>query len=456
MLSSSIRTRVARQLYNGGVSLPPVSIIPGFVRFSSMLRDYQESVENYKSKLLNLTPTTISIREISMRIKDGDLNLFPEYQRSFEWKKKDSSRLVVTVLCQRYVPSIVLHAVEPTKFDVLDGKQRLTSLMGFYFGSDVNGIPEKSLPPNFSDLAQLGELDESYASLNGLSFQYLSKEQQKAFEQHPLTILTIPYETDLNDVFEFYCDINSGGQKQNAQQNRKCSHFGPFMRSLYRLASDCEEFQYIRDPKNFGIGSKGNEKVKDDADVEMILRALAFHNSGHNYKAPLSKFLNREVEGVQGTHRIISESSELWKRAEREAETKAETFSKVMKLAYEVFESFAFRRYHKSGGKWDKDVTMLTWDAKYAAIADLLNSGYQHIDFVQAKDAINENWKKESSNIFKGTGNSSQLFISRRDECKKLFEENLLERDRKRVFDRGQCDTLWESKKATVHFVSRL
>lgn len=74
---------------------------------------------------LRQTPTPKSIRELAALYKDGVLDLNPKYQRSFVWKVTKASRLIVTALCNRFVPGVVLHEVKHGKFEVLDGKQRL-------------------------------------------------------------------------------------------------------------------------------------------------------------------------------------------------------------------------------------------------------------------------------------------------------------------------------------------
>jgi uncharacterized protein with ParB-like and HNH nuclease domain len=51
------------------------------------------------------------------------------------WDLKTASRLVVTVLESRIVPPIYLEEDNRGHFLVMDGKQRLTSLLAFVTGS---------------------------------------------------------------------------------------------------------------------------------------------------------------------------------------------------------------------------------------------------------------------------------------------------------------------------------
>ena len=53
------------------------------------------------------------------------------------WPDK-ASRLIATALCNRYDPTVVLHENKKGHYDVVDGKQRLTSLLGFFLNGEDN------------------------------------------------------------------------------------------------------------------------------------------------------------------------------------------------------------------------------------------------------------------------------------------------------------------------------
>eukprot|EP00429_Kryptoperidinium_foliaceum_P111032 CAMPEP_0176295494 /NCGR_PEP_ID=MMETSP0121_2-20121125/57697_1 /TAXON_ID=160619 /ORGANISM="Kryptoperidinium foliaceum, Strain CCMP 1326" /LENGTH=121 /DNA_ID=CAMNT_0017636577 /DNA_START=319 /DNA_END=684 /DNA_ORIENTATION=- len=100
--------------------------------------DYERAFKRLECPhLYGLPILTDSVRELSTMLKEGSLNLFAAYQRSFVWKPEKSSRLVATVLCQRFIHPIVLHEQSKGHFDVVDGKQRPTSILGFYLGEDT-------------------------------------------------------------------------------------------------------------------------------------------------------------------------------------------------------------------------------------------------------------------------------------------------------------------------------
>jgi hypothetical protein len=76
---------------------------------------------------------TWPINEFSVRAADDELNLSPSYQRGDVWPTSDSQQLIESILRGIPLPSvIVLQPDEPEKpYEIVDGKQRLTSILRF-------------------------------------------------------------------------------------------------------------------------------------------------------------------------------------------------------------------------------------------------------------------------------------------------------------------------------------
>jgi Protein of unknown function DUF262 len=203
------------------------------------------------------------------------------------------------------MPPLVLHEKSKGIFDVVDGKQRLTTLLGFYMNrkhARFPGDPEvrEKMLQFLPGLAKLSRLDESYQALNGLCFDDLDLDRQRAFESYAISYMVIPLDTPKADVFEVYEDINSGGEHLTQQQVRRAVFHGPYMKMIDDLKETCSDFHAIRLPKAFVSGSY--QTCKKDSDGELILRAFAFRNNGEKFKPSLKKFLNRELEGRYATN----------------------------------------------------------------------------------------------------------------------------------------------------------
>ena len=81
---------------------------------------------------IKATVATWSIVEFTDRARENDLDLNPSYQREYVWSNPDSQKLIESVLRGIPLPSIILASMSgQQKFQIVDGKQRLTSILRF-------------------------------------------------------------------------------------------------------------------------------------------------------------------------------------------------------------------------------------------------------------------------------------------------------------------------------------
>ena len=149
---------------------------PPIVALGEKGEGWEEMLQEIESeKLYGLGSKEAELSQFASWLAKGKLNLFPAYQREYVWKPDKASRLIATVLCNRYVPPVVLHEKTKSCYDVVDGKQRLTSILGFYLnGSEETGaaastrklgrdggILQAKLNKILPDFAVLTKLDET-------------------------------------------------------------------------------------------------------------------------------------------------------------------------------------------------------------------------------------------------------------------------------------------------------
>jgi len=404
-------------------------------QFSSVVtsrKSFEDALlEKESDKLYGLGTKQSDLCDIAAKLARGKLNLFPPYQRSYVWKPDKASRLIATVLCSRFVPPIVLHEKVKGEFDVVDGKQRLTSLLGFYLNREgaepaKDPVIREKLDTILPQLKTLSKLDESYQELNGLSFDELSDERKGAFESYSITYVIIPFGTPKADVFE-----DSGGEDLTAQQVRRAVYHGPYTKLLDDLATKCEDFHAVRDPKAFKEGNY--EPCPKDSDRELILRAFAFRANGDSFKPSLKKFLNREMTLTDNMEeRNARDQSEI----EQKLQEQLKEFEEVMKIARSLFEEKKGFPRKKSTGKIENS----WWDAMYCVLAETLKR-YKRVDLIRAKDTIQERLQTSmDEGFFSITDNvtSASKFIDRKRELREIIlgaiEDKSATRDAKRAF----------------------
>ena len=95
---------------------------------------------------------SITLSEIKNKQKAGALVLRPDYQRNFVWPVKARISLIETILLGYPVPEVYLayqtDAEGDESIQVVDGQQRMTSIMEFY--RDELELDEESLETEYS------------------------------------------------------------------------------------------------------------------------------------------------------------------------------------------------------------------------------------------------------------------------------------------------------------------
>eukprot|EP00976_Prorocentrum_cordatum_P114220 1195819-Prorocentrum_minimum.AAC.1 len=71
------------------------------------------------------------VNSIVDKIRRGKLDLKPAYQREYVWDNKTASRLIESLLLNVPIPTLFFHEVRNGCLEVVDGKQRLTSIWSF-------------------------------------------------------------------------------------------------------------------------------------------------------------------------------------------------------------------------------------------------------------------------------------------------------------------------------------
>lgn len=373
-------------------------------------------------------------------LREEHLNLFPEFQRSFVWDEAKSSRLIATVIENRMVPAVVIHKSND-KLEVVDGKQRLCALLAFMMAKTDRQLLEKLKIP-VEKFEYLSGLQEEYEYLNGKSFADLPKKTQFNYKLFTISYAEIPENIPDDTVFNIFSDINSGGVEMKAQQIRRASYFGEYIKKLDELSlydkfkKAFSHYTYC-DKSDSYITKIKNEKeaLLVESDKEAILRAIALRKLYAEYKAPMKLFINKELKRV---NELIKESQII------ELNKIEEEFKEVIDIAWAIFDEHAFQdwKYDKKNDIWEWDITFsqIDFDIIYCVLSELQseNNKRKKLDYIKVKDYIVKEWKniKQDPKKFVMTKNN---FINRRDifknKIKECFNQILIIKDSKRNFN---------------------
>jgi len=209
--------------------------------------------------------------------KNGDITI-PDFQRGFVWTIKQASLLIESFLIGLPVPPIFFYIDPENKNLVVDGQQRLLSVIFFfegYFGPEtqgkrqtfkLSGLNNKSKFYNkkFSDLALPDKRKLENSVLRAINIRQLSPKEEN---------------TSIYHIFE---RLNTGGTPLTSQEIRNVVFRGNLLKDLKKLNLDTN-WRLIINKKN---------EDKHQKDVELILRIFSLSTNLKDYEKPMNEYLN--------------------------------------------------------------------------------------------------------------------------------------------------------------------
>jgi len=258
-----------------------------------LLDDLEDEIHGDINIPDSLGPLVVSSRDwtvetVVRQIAQGNIDLNPKFQRRNAWNDGKRSGLIESLIWGVPVPEIVLaeNPEKPRAYLVIDGKQRLLTLAGF-FDPDI----EYWKKPSLSGL-------KVFSELNGCSASALSEQPELAEYHRRLTNADIRCTVlsnyqNVDVLYEIFYRINTGSVRLGSQELRQVLHRGWFADFLIEKTND---LQLIHEVLNLDAPDVRL------ADVEVILRSIAIELFGKNYQGNLKQFLDSAMETINNEY----------------------------------------------------------------------------------------------------------------------------------------------------------
>jgi hypothetical protein len=225
-----------------------------------------------------VTGTDWTTETIVAQLRRQNIQLNPRFQRRDAWKRDRKSRFVESLIVGLPIPQIVLaeSKEERGKFIVLDGKQRLLSILQFWgIGEGDNNqysLSSLTLRPDlkgksFLDLSTDGALQSDY---NALCNQ-------------PIRTVVIRNWKDTDFLHTVFLRLNTGSVTLSPQELRQALLPGPFSDYVDEAAGQSLALQKL-------LGLDGPDPRMRD--IEIYARFLAFRFFAEAYPGRMKKFLD--------------------------------------------------------------------------------------------------------------------------------------------------------------------
>lgn len=343
------------------------------------------------------------VKSIKAMLDSGDYLLNPEYQRRKRWDNGKKSRLIESFIMNVPLPPVFLYEYDYSKYEVMDGLQRLTTIYDFYSG--------------YFALEGMGYWKE----LEGKKYDELPEEIQKGIDRRYISSIVLLEETAKSQeeaeelkqiVFE---RLNSGGEKLTAQETRNALYNGSFNQLCIKLSKN-EKFRKMwnipleGDTEEKLLNSEAYRKMDD---VELVLRFFAYRFLD-DFSGTVETFLDAYLKQANTFSEATNQELE-------------KLFNDVVEIAYALFGDKAFIPpvYERQVTKPQKTIydPLMQSIAKHIEWKESLLRAAQDIDEVNRYE--NRPIKTDGIKLFDGRNTVPSVVMQRVEFFDNLFEPYL-------------------------------
>ncbi|AZE22546.1 DUF262 domain-containing protein [Pseudomonas chlororaphis] len=299
------------------------------------------------------------------------------------------------------VPPVFLFEPEYSRYEVMDGQQRLSAIVAFY--------------TNRFKLSGL----EYWPELNGFQYDDLPPLIQRGLDRRRLSAVVLQsnaLKEDYDDLRKIVFErLNTGGQKLNAQELRNCIYSSSFAKLLVELAGYDSFNDLLGMPRYDDNIIRGqissdlaeNPFFKRMIDCELVLRFFAFRKKA-NIKGSVKSVLDKCMVA-----NLETDGDEL--------DEQAADFRTRIDMAKELFgdDAFKIRESKKDQEKVSPpyyDAIIIACDRQFSNRAALIK---KRVALKKALDAAIA--KEDVYELIVGRANTADAIKQRLDLVEKIF-----------------------------------
>lgn len=275
--------------------------------FDDLEERNNEDENIYPIKEVKIEKKSFSIFDLNRKIEKENIIINPNFQREKRWGNKQKSELLESILMGVPIPIIYAYQTQDGKMQVVDGRQRLSTLNEF-----------------LSNKFKLGSL-KILNDLNKKFFNDLSEQEKTKIEEYQIDVYVITPPTPEKIKYDIFDRVNRGGTRLNNQEIRNALYNGVATEIINKMC----EFQSFKN-------ATGNPNSKAMKDRYLALRFLAFYliktkKIQMEFVTPMDEFLAK----------IMREINKNFKKEDFKDFLKI--FNEMMSKIYENYEDNLFR-----------------------------------------------------------------------------------------------------------------
>lgn len=317
-----------------------------------------------------------------------DYNLSPDYQRRRVWDNKRKSKLIESFIINVPIPPIFLYEIDFSKYEVMDGLQRISAILDFFEdGYKLEGL-------------------ELWDELNDKLFSELPEEIKTGIKRRYLSAIILLKESASDPEKEkmmkqfVFARLNTGGMELSPQEIRNALFLSDFNDRLIKMA-ESNEFRSL-------WGEIEDDSYKRMEDCELVLRFFSYKSAcKHNISKTTIVLLDSYAE-IATTFK----NSDI--------DILENLFFSTLDLAKYLFGEKAF----KSSMHTKKSEKMI-YDAIMLSCAELIEEGYSERLYQLEQNQLEKDkfsWIEKESENFNGKYTAIKIV----NERVQLIKNNIL------------------------------
>ena len=284
-----------------------------------------------------ISGTDWTAETIVRQIEKGNIVLDPDFQRRDAWSVQKKSRFIESLILGFPIPQIILAEKKGKKgkFVVIDGKQRLLSLLQFMSDIKFSGR-----------ILKLRGLQVK-AELNGKTFQNMCDEglvsDIDALSNQPIRTVVVKNWPSSEVLYLIFLRLNTGSVKLSPQELRQALYPGEFTRFANIAASESDAIKKI-------LKLQDNKPDFRMRDVEIFIRYMAFQYYASHYSGSMQRFLDSACKQL----------NDSWATSSNEIKSKGNNLELASEYTRKIFGNNAFCKYKQ--GKYESKTNRALMD----------------------------------------------------------------------------------------------
>lgn len=348
---------------------------------------------------------SMSVGELTTMYKENELDLHPAFQRFFRWTDEQKSRFIESLLLGIPIPPIFVLEKTSSKWDVIDGLQRLSTILEL-MGELKDEKDQLKKPLILTRTHYLPDLEGRRWASEDKELE-LPESAKIGIKRARIDVNIVKSASDEDVKYEIFQRLNTGGSNATDQEVRNC----------VLLMTNRNYFQWIKDLsqyKSFKDCLSLTEKAVEEAfDMELVTRFVSFLTADQ-----------AELERIDELGSFLTNVTRAQAKDKKFPKDDIEkVFKNVFDYLSENFSDNSFKRYDKGKKKYVGGLLVSLFEVIAVGLANALRAGRKLPPPASFKTTHKTIWIHLSKQPYSGSGVRASTRIPKTiDYGKRLFQ----------------------------------